>query len=160
MRIKNIDYDIFYLDIFNSGVIFIVASDKESLLDAIPSVMNDAIADESHRKQLTADLTDCISKDRMLYPGTTFEDFISDGVQYLIVILRRGEPEEKLEKTIPHEMFHAVYKLCKECGIEDEETQAYMLEYLCGKAYCALREYKEEDKKVTTKKSKPKPKRK
>lgn len=160
MKIKGIDYDIFYLNIFNSGVIFIVAPDKETFLEAIPSVMKDAIADENHRKQLTVDLMDCISKDRILYPGTTFEDFTSDGVQYLIVILHKGNTKEKLERTIPHEMFHVVYKLCKERGIEDEETSAYILEYLCGKAYAALREYKEEDKKASTKKGKSKSKKK
>lgn len=160
MKIKGIDYDIFYLNIFNSGVIFIVAPDKEAFLKAIPSVMKDAIADKNHRKQLTIDLMDCISKDRILYPGTTFEDFTSDGVQYLIVILRKGETKEKLERIIPHEMFHTVYKLCKERGIEDEETQAYMLEYLCGKAFSTLREFNEDDKKVTTKKVKSKPKKK
>ena len=87
-------------------------------------------------------MVDCFSKDRCLYPGTTFETFTTDGVQYLIVVLRNDLVNP--DSIIVHEMCHVVQKLFKECGIEDEEVFAYTLEYLFSKGKELLEKFKKE----------------
>ena len=107
---------------------FMVSPDKEAFLKNIARVIRKQVTDKQHQEELTNDLVDCFSKDRVLYPGTTFETFTSDGVQYLVVVLR--ENLRDCNSILVHEMYHVVHKLFKERGIEDEEVFAYTLEYL------------------------------
>lgn len=131
MKAGKLQYDIIYLDILKSGVLFIVSPDKETFLKNVSKLIHKEIIDKQYQEELIKDLIDCFSKDKMLYPGTTFETFTTDGVQYLVVVLR--EDLNNLDSTLVHEMYHVAYKLFKERGIEDEEVFAYTLEYLFSK---------------------------
>lgn len=128
MKAGKLQYDIIYLDILRSGVLFIVSPDKETFLKNVSKLIHKKIVDKQHQEELIKDLIDCFSKDKVLYPGTTFEAFTTDGVQYLVVVLR--EDLNNLDSILVHEMYHVAYKLFKERGIEDEEVFAYTLEYL------------------------------
>lgn len=142
MKAGKLQYDIIYLDILRSGILFIVSPDKETFLKNISRVIHKEIIVKQHQGELIKDLIDCFSKDKVLYPGTTFETFTADGVQYLIVVLK--EELNNSYNTLVHEMYHVVYKLFKECGIEDEETFAYTLEYLFSEGKKLLEKFKKE----------------
>ena len=131
MKAGGLQYGIIYLDILKSGVLFIVSPDKETFLKNVSRVINKEIVDKQHQEELIKALVDCFSKDMILYPGTTFEAFTTDGIQYLVVVLR--EELNDSDNTLVHEMYHVVHKLFKERGIEDEEMIAYTLEYLFSK---------------------------
>lgn len=131
MKAGKLQYDIIYLDILQSGILFIVSPDKETFLKNISRLIHKEIIDKQHQGELIKDLIDCFSKDKVLYPGTTFETFTTDGTQYLVVVLQ--EDLSNLDSTLVHEMYHVAYKLFKERGIEDEEVFAYTLEYLFSK---------------------------
>lgn len=131
MKAGGLLYDIIYLDILKSGVLFIVSPDKETFLKNISKVIHKEVVDKQHQEELIRDLVDCFSKDKVLYPGTTFETFTSNGTQYLVVVLR--EDLNDSDSTLVHEMYHVMHKLFKERGIEDEEVFAYTLEYLFSK---------------------------
>lgn len=79
----------------------------------------------------------------ILYPGTTFEAFTTDGIQYLVVVLR--EELNDSDNTLVHEMYHVVHKLFKERGIEDEEMIAYTLEYLFSKGKEFFEKFRKEN---------------
>ena len=131
MKVGKLQYDIIYLDILQSGILFIVSPDKETFLKNISRLIHKEIINKQHQGELIKDLIDCFSKDKVLYPGTTFETFTTDGTQYLVVVLQ--EDLNNLDSTLVHEMYHVAYKLFKERGIEDEEVFAYTLEYLFSK---------------------------
>ena len=131
MKAGGLQYDIIYLDILKNGVLFIVSPDKETFLKNISRVIHKEVGDKQHQERLIKALVDCFSKDRVLYPGTTFEAFTADGIQYLVVVLQ--EELNDFNSTLVHEMYHVVHKLFKERGIEDEEVFAYTLEYLFSK---------------------------
>lgn len=142
MKAGGLQYDIIYLDILKSGILFIVSPDKETFLKNISRLIHKEIIDKQHQEELIKDLIDCFSKDKVLYPGTTFETFTADGTQYLLVVLR--EELKDSDSTLVHEMYHVVYKLFKECGIEDEEVIAYTLEYLFSEGRNLLEKFKKE----------------
>lgn len=142
MKAGGLQYDIIYLNILKSGVLFIVSPDKETFLKNVSRVIHKEIADKQHQEELIKDLIDCFSKDRVLYPGTTFETFTTDGTQYLVVVLQ--EELNDFDSILVHEMYHVVYKLFKECGIEDEETFAYTLEYLFSTGRILLEKFRKE----------------
>ena len=143
MKAGKLQYDIIYLDILKSGVLFIVSPDKEIFLKNVSKLIHKEIIDKQYQEELIKDLIDCFSKDKMLYPGTTFETFTTDGVQYLVVVLR--EDLNNLDSTLVHEMYHVAYKLFKERGIEDEEVFAYTLEYLFSEGRNLLEKFKKEN---------------
>lgn len=142
MKVGKLQYDIIYLDILKSGVLFIVSPDKETFLKNILRLIHKEIIDKQHQGELIKDLIDCFSKDKVLYPGTTFETFTTDGTQYLVVVLQ--EDLSNLDSTLVHEMYHVTYKLFKERGIEDEEVFAYTLEYLFSKGRKFFEKFKKE----------------
>lgn len=143
MKAGKLQYDIIYLDILKSGVLFIVSPDKETFLKNISRLIHKEIIDKQHQGELIKDLIDCFSKDKVLYPGTTFETFTADGTQYLVVVLR--EELKDSDSTLVHEMYHVVYKLFKERGIEDEEVIAYTLEYLFSEGRNLLEKFKKKE---------------
>lgn len=142
MKASRLQYDIIYLDILKSGILFIVSPDKETFLKNISRLIHKEIIDKQHQGELIKDLIDCFSKDKMLYPGTTFETFTTDGVQYIIVVLKAelNNPDS----TLVHEMCHVVQKLFNECDIEDEEVFAYTLEYLFSEGRKLLEKFRKE----------------
>lgn len=142
MKASRLQYDIIYLDILKSGILFIVSPDKETFLKNISRLIHKEIIDKQHQGELIKDLIDCFSKDKMLYPDTTFETFTTDGVQYIIVVLKAelNNPDS----TLVHEMCHVVQKLFNECGIEDEEVFAYTLEYLFSEGRKLLEKFRKE----------------
>lgn len=109
MKAGKLQYDIIYLDILKSGVLFIVSPDKETFLKNVSKLIHKEIVDKQYQEELIKDLIDCFSKDKVLYPGTTFETFTTDGIQYLVVVLR--EDLNNLVSTLVHEMYHVAYKL-------------------------------------------------
>ena len=142
MKAGKLQYDIIYLDILKSGVLFIVSPDKEIFLKNISKLIHKEIIDKQYQEELIKDLIDCFSKDKILYPGTTFETFTTDGTQYLVVVLR--EELKDSDSILVHEMYHVVYKLFKERGIEDEEIFAYALEYLFSKGRKFFEKFRKE----------------
>lgn len=143
MKAGGLQYDIIYLDILKSGILFIVSPDKETFLKNISRLIHKEIIDKQHQEELIKDLIDCFSKDKVLYPGTTFETFTADGTQYLVVVLR--EELKDSDSTLVHEMYHVVYKLFKERGIKDEEVIAYTLEYLFSEGRKLLEKFRKEN---------------
>lgn len=142
MKVGRLQYDIIYLDILQSGILFIVSPDKETFLKNISRLIHKEIIDKQHQEELIKDLIDCFSKDKVLYPGTTFETFTADGTQYLLVVLR--EELKDSDSTFVHEIYHVAYKLFKERGIKDEEIFAYTLEYLFSKGRKFFEKFRKE----------------
>lgn len=143
MKAGKLQYDIIYLDILQSCILFIVSPDKETFLKNISRLIHKEIIDKQHQEELIKDLIDCFSKDKVLYPGTTFETFTTDGTQYLVVVLQ--EELKDSDSILVHEMYHVVYKFFKERGIEDEEVFAYTLEYLFSKGRNLLEKFKKKE---------------
>lgn len=143
MKAGGLQYDIIYLDILKSGVLFIVSPDKETFLKNISKVIHKEVIDKQHQEELIRDLVDCFSKDKVLYPGTTFETFTTNGTQYLVVVLR--EELNDSDNILVHEMYHVMHKLFKERGIEDEEVFAYTLEYLFSKGKDFFKKFRKEN---------------
>lgn len=142
MKAGGLQYNIINIDILRSGILFMMSPDKETFLKDISKVIHKEVADKQHQEELTKDLIDCFSKDKVLYPGTTFETFTTDGVQYIVVVLKAelNNPDS----ILVHEMCHVVQKLFNERGVEDEEVFAYTLEYLFFKGKEFLEKFKKE----------------
>lgn len=48
-----------------------------------------------------------------------------------VFVIFDGTPKTVTKEVIIHEMVHAMQCICNTRGIDDRETEAYMVEYFC-----------------------------
>lgn len=145
------------VDMFFSAVYVIITDTAETLHQDIEELLKgDLDIDDITADQDAFGIKDYFDIKKPLNPGTTLGIFHEDGSMRTFVIFQ-GKPENISRDVIVHEMYHAMKRICSTKGVEDEETEAYMLEYLCYSMFKQLEEFKEANKK-TEKKSKRKAK--
>ena len=125
-----------YEDIFKSSVLCLIANDKKYLYDEIPNVLSEdfGILKEDigyFTKELRKYLDE---KEDFLPLGITINIDAPKGGALIFVIFN-GTPKTVAKETIIHEMCHVMQSICSYRGIEDNETEAYLLEYFCHKFF-------------------------
>ena len=145
---KDLHYLNIVLDIFRCSVLVLVGADKEAVLKGYPKVFKELESRGDPEKDID-DLKEVLKEDDSCFTATTFS-FSQDTVSAVVVIYGEDILDVTDEKLV-HEMYHATRRICSSHGVDDEETEAYMLEYLCNQFWCAQDEWK---KKVTKKKKK------
>ena len=125
-----------YEDIFKSSVLRLIANDKKYLYDEIPNVLSEdfGILKEDigyFTKELRKYLDE---KEDFLPLGVTININAPKGGALIFVIFD-GTPKTVAKETIIHEMCHVMQIICNYRGIEDNETEAYLLEYFCHKFF-------------------------
>ncbi len=141
---KAISATVINLDIFRCSVVVIVGPNNETLLKGLPKLFKDYNVKSDITKE---EFRECLGREK-LYGGVT----IQDGVDVL-VLLKAENILEVSNETLVHEMLHATNIVCKVHGVDDEETRAYMIEYLCNKFWVAQDEYDEQHPKKSKKKA-------
>lgn len=125
-----------YEDIFKSSVLCLIANDKKYLYDEIPNVLSEdfGILKEDigyFTKELRKYLDE---KEDFLPLGVTININAPKGGALIFVIFD-GTPKTVAKETIIHEMCHVMQNICSYRGIEDNETEAYLLEHFCHKFF-------------------------
>lgn len=69
----------------------------------------------------------------------------------IIVFFNAPTPDKVPYETMVHEFHHAAHNLCECRGIDGEETEAYLQEYLFHEMLCKADNYKAAQKKVRRK---------
>lgn len=133
------------VNFLNTAILVIVGDNADVLKDAAPKIdkeLNTAnLVQEGIRKLLEGDY---------LYSSTlTAPNEAKD----IIVFFNAPTPDKVHYETMVHEFHHAVSSLCDFRGIDDEETEAYLQEYLFHKMLCKVDDYV-----AAQKKGKKKPK--
>ena len=118
------------LDIFRREVIILIASSKKFLIEELETVLSNDLGMESkYAKDFSETLRESL-KNETPYLGLTYElESIDNGKETFVIF--DGTPKSISRDTVIHEMYHAMRKICNDRGVDDEETEAYMLEYLC-----------------------------
>lgn len=125
-----------YEDVFRSSVLCLIASNKKYLYDEIPNVLSEDFGIlKEDIGYFTKKLRKCLDEEGDILPlGMTIDiDAPKGGV--LIFVIFDGTPKTVAKETIIHEMCHVMQNICRYRGIEDNETEAYLLEYLCHKFF-------------------------
>lgn len=140
-----------YIDIFFADVKVIIVDSSEELHKEIEGLIKEQLhEDEQSDIENIEALKKYFPEDEPLTPGAALDVSHSDGSTDVFVVFQ-GEPEKIRTGVIIHEMHHAKSKICEHKGIDDEETEAYMIEYLCDKMFWQIGEFKKEHKKVKKK---------
>ena len=120
------------LDIFRCSVAVLVAPDKESVIKGVPKLYKKwKVPKEDTEKEIKS-IKEAIDSDEDIWKGIT----VPSGVDAVVIFLEK-DISEVSEECAVHEFNHAMRYICRVHGMEDEETESYMLEYLCNQFWTA-----------------------
>lgn len=121
--------------IFRREVVVLITNSKEYLIEELESVLSQDLGMETkYAKDFSEALRDGLKEENPFPLGLTYELESTYGGKETFVILN-GTPKTLSKDVVIHEMYHAMRKICSDRGVDDEETEAYMLEYLCHELF-------------------------
>lgn len=121
------------IDMFRSEVVFLITNSKNGLYEDIEDILNDDLGmEESEAKEFSKEIRKCLENEEFLPLGLTLDIPLSTGARDIFIIFE-GTPKTLKDSVVVHELYHATRHICHSRGVDDEETEAYMLEYLYEK---------------------------
>ena len=134
--------------IFRREVIVLITNSKEYLMEELESVLSKDLGMESkYAKDFSEALRGSLKEEEPFPLGLTYELESTDNGRETFVILN-GTPKTLSKDVVIHEMYHAMRKICNDRGVDDEETEAYMLEYLCHEVFRVIANFNKKDNKA------------
>lgn len=136
-----------HIDMFYSEVIVITTTSKEYLYNEVENVLSDDLGmKEEYAKDFAPEIQKYLDEENVLPPGITLDIESTTGGRDVFVIFD-GTPKTVTKEVIIHEMVHAMQCICDVRGIDDRETEAYMVEYLCHILFTQIAEWNKGTKK-------------
>lgn len=136
-----------HIDMFYSEVIVMTTTSKEYLYNEVEGVLSDDLGmKKEYAKDFAPEIQKYLDEENVLPPGMTLNIESSTGGKDVFVIFD-GTPKTVTKEVIIHEMVHAMQCICDTRGIDDRETEAYMVEYLCHILFTQIAEWNKGTKK-------------
>lgn len=136
-----------HIDMFYSEVIVLITNSKDYLYNEVESVLSDDLGmKEESARDFASEIQKYLDEEKVLPPGITMDiESITGGRDVFVVF--EGTPKTVTKEVIIHEMVHAMQCICDTRGIDDRETEAYMVEYLCHVLFTQITEWNKGTKK-------------
>ena len=136
------------VDIFDKEVIILITNSKNYLQDEIEGVLAEDLGMRNDiAKEFADELKSVLKEEDYLTAGLTTTITTNKGYKDVFCIFDGDSPKSLSKEVIIHEMFHAMRSICKTSEVDDEETMAYMLDYLCRKFFEISNTFGKKDKK-------------
>ncbi len=136
-----------HIDMFYSEVIVLITNSKDYLYNEVESVLSDDLGmKKEYAKGFAPEIQKYLDEENVLPPGMTLDIEGLTGGRDVFVIFE-GTPKTVTKEVIIHEMVHAMQCICDTRGIDDRETEAYMVEYLCHVLFTQIAEWNKGTKK-------------
>lgn len=124
------------VELFDKEVVILITNSKDFLHDDIEKVLSEDLGMvEECAKEFAKEIQEILEEENFLPLGLTTTITTKQGYKDIFCIFEGTSPKAISKEVIIHEMFHAMKSICKSAGVDDEETMAYMLEYLCKKFF-------------------------
>ena len=141
MKKDKIFSSVISIDMFYSEVIVLIANSKEYLYEEVESVLSEDLGMKNEwAKDFAPEIQKNLDEEKVLPPGMTLDIEGSTGGRDVFIIFD-GTPKTVTKEVIIHEMVHAMQCICDVRGIDDRETEAYMVEYLCHVLFTQIAEW-------------------
>lgn len=148
MKQNSIWSNVIGMDMFYSEVIVFITNSKEYFEKDIDKVLSEDLGmKDKYVKDFTPKILKALQEEKVLPPGITLSIESFTGGKDIFVIFE-GTPRTVCKETIIHEMCHATQYIMEERGIDDMETEAYMLEYLCHEVFESIANFNKKDNKT------------
>ena len=137
------------IELFDKEVVILITNSKDFLHDDIEKVLSEDLGMiDKCAKEFAKEIQNILEEENFLSPGLTTTITTRSGYKDIFCIFDGISPKVISKEVIIHEMFHAMRSICKSAGVEDEETMAYMLEYLCHKFFEIVATFGKKDNKT------------
>lgn len=136
-----------HIDMFYSEVIVMTTTSKEYLYEEVENVLSEDLGMKSEwAKDFASEIQKYLDEEKVLPPGMTLDiEGLTSGRDVFVIF--DGTPKTITKEVIIHEMVHAMQCICDTRGIDDRETEAYMVEYLCHILFTQITEWNKGTKK-------------
>ncbi len=147
-QLINTFYCTIEISIFRSAVLVVVAKNRKDILKDLAFIYSEL---KVPRKALLEDINmikDIWHDDEdpdYMPPGETIR--LANASGDVIMFFNADTVADVSEELIVHETHHAATYLCKFRGINDEECEAYVQEYLFNQMMCKIDEWDDKHKK-------------
>lgn len=144
MESKKLSGVLIHLDIFRCSVIVLAALTKEDILKGLSGLfkewgLSSKLVKTSKEVLEQWEQGESTQGSTISFEADTFIILVGKNITYAS------------EELLVHETNHASKYICRFHGIEDEETEAYLQEYIYNKIRCAQDNYTESNPKKTKK---------
>lgn len=129
------------VDVFAANVLVIVCGDLKVLKDNLKDVYKKVDADEEYEND-KVELAKALDS-KASYGGMTITIEGVHKFDSIVVFVAKNLSEVSYEVMV-HELYHVVQSICYSRGIDDDETEAYLMEYLFGSLLDAVDEYNDD----------------
>jgi hypothetical protein len=136
------------LDIFRTAVLVLVAKSREDIIEDLPAIYNELGID----REAAAEDIKMIEKEwaqsddeYFMPPGYTIR--LANDAGDVIMMFKADSIADVSEGFIVHETHHATSFILGFRGIDDEECEAYMQEYMYNTLMCKINDWNNKHKK-------------
>ena len=126
-NVSNTYIELISLSVFNTGIIVLCAPDKEELFANITKLYGKVGFTKKIAAEDVQKLKSICGDDLLNTPGQTVQ---ADDGSDVFMLFQTDDPSNVALEYIVHETHHAAYMVCDHLGIEDEECEAYLQEYI------------------------------
>ena len=116
------------ISIFRTAVLVMVSKDAEQMLADFPRIYKRYHVKKEAMKEDFKIFRQIIEEDGLSALGQTIK--LPNESGDVLILFHEDTIADVTEEVIVHETHHATTFLCKERGVDDEETEAYMQEYM------------------------------
>lgn len=132
------------VDIFKTAVLVLVADTMEDVITDLPEVYKNINPDIDFVNDIK-EIEKIYEEDGYMPPGHTIQ--LPNDAGDVIIIFKEINISKISEELIVHETHHASHYICDYRGVKDEETEAYVQEYLFNQIMCKIDEWNDNHKK-------------
>jgi hypothetical protein len=134
--------------VFRTAVLVIVARSRKDIVEDLPRIYSSLNVNQEADSEDLKKITDVWNGDEdpeYMPPGETIR--LANASGDVLIFFNADSVADVSEELIVHETHHAATYLCKFRGIDDEECEAYVQEYLFNQILCKIDEYNDNHKK-------------
>lgn len=142
-KINEIWFDTISVNILHTAILVIVGDNADNLKNVAPKIDK-----ELNTANLVQEGVKKLIEDDYLYDCTLTAP---NAARDIIVFFHAKSPKDVSYEVMVHEFHHTVHDLCNSRGIDDEETEAYLQEYLFHEMLCKVDDYVAAQKKTKRK---------
>ena len=132
------------ITVFGTAILVLVANTMEEILKDLHSIYKN-INPKIDATEDIKTIENRYKEDGYMPPGYTIK--LANDANDVIMIFKENSIADIPEELIVHETHHASHFVCTSRGIEDEECETYVQEYLFNQMMCKIDEYNDKHKK-------------
>ena len=147
-KLANIYYCTIEISVFRTAVLILISKTRKDILQNLSKIYSELnVSKKAYREDIKniKDIWNGDDDSDYMPPGETIR--LPNASGDVIMMFKADSIADVSEELMVHETHHASTYICSFRGIEDEECEAYVQEYLYNQMLCKIDEWNDKYKK-------------